>query len=75
MILLSTIIRYDPLMPVYFIICFSHTNIIKTKKLDRVLLTHFHEDHSGNAAEIKKSLNIWKILKEGSINSTNKVII
>lgn len=33
-------------------------SILKTRKIDKVLLTHFHEDHSGNAAEIKRSFNI-----------------
>ncbi len=31
--------------------------ILRTKKFHKVILTHFHEDHSGNAAEIKKEFN------------------
>ncbi|MFH2059166.1 MAG: MBL fold metallo-hydrolase [Pseudomonadota bacterium] len=32
--------------------------IITSKDIDKVLLTHFHEDHSGNAAVVKKIKNI-----------------
>lgn len=31
---------------------------LKNKKLNQILLTHHHEDHSGNAAAIKKSHQI-----------------
>jgi len=31
---------------------------LKDKKLNQILITHHHEDHSGNAAAIKKSHNI-----------------
>jgi glyoxylase-like metal-dependent hydrolase (beta-lactamase superfamily II) len=58
-----------PLMTVY---CFSFDNIMidtglshmgkevagiaQQNKIDRIYLTHHHEDHSGNAAHINKSI-------------------
>lgn len=38
----------QPLMQSYF------ANLIKSLDFSQVLLTHFHEDHSGNAAMVKK---------------------
>jgi len=38
----------QPLMKSYFV------DLIKSLSISQVLLTHFHEDHSGNAAIIKK---------------------
>ncbi len=32
--------------------------IIKDRKINQVVLTHFHEDHSGNAASVRKAKNV-----------------
>lgn len=46
--------------------------ILKTKKIDKVLLTHQHEDHSGNAAVIKKTFKIPVYGSSLTVNNMRK---
>ncbi|MGB5218215.1 MAG: MBL fold metallo-hydrolase [Smithella sp.] len=50
--------------------------IIKEKKINQVLLTHFHEDHSGNVAAVQRAKNVpifgkcWSLISKPSFART-----